>query len=105
MRLILASASPRRAELLRAAGFEFETRAVEVDEAVRLRETPQAYVRRLAMEKSAKAMESVDRDDVIVLAADTAVVIHHENLRKPRGHPPPRGKVRRPVGGTHRKNN
>jgi septum formation protein len=53
VRLILASASPRRAELLRAAGFEFDVVVADVDEAVRLGEVPAAYVRRLAAEKSA----------------------------------------------------
>ena len=57
MRLVLASASPRRAELLRAAGFEFETLVVDVDERVRPGEAPEDYVRRLAMEKSARALE------------------------------------------------
>ena len=55
VRLILASASPRRAELLRSAGLDFETFAVDVDESVRNGEAPDAYVRRLAMEKSARA--------------------------------------------------
>src|SRR5712691_6500745 len=57
MRLVLASASPRRAELLRAAGFEFETMTVDVDERGRPGEAPRDYVRRLAMEKSARAYE------------------------------------------------
>jgi septum formation protein len=55
VRLVLASASPRRAELLRAAGIAFETLVVEIDETVRPGEDPAAYVRRLAMEKSARA--------------------------------------------------
>jgi septum formation protein len=103
---VLASASPRRAELLRAAGLEFETFAVDIDEAIRSGESPQAYVRRLAMEKSARAQEllvgpaeagdyrksrsdwnSVDdrnsRSDVVVIGADTAVVIDGEILGKP----------------------
>jgi septum formation protein len=53
VRLILASASPRRAELLRSAGYEFETVVADVDERVRDGEAPAAYVRRLAAEKSA----------------------------------------------------
>lgn len=57
MRLVLASASPRRAELLRAAGFEFETRTIDLDERIRPGEAPEDYVRRLAMEKSARAIE------------------------------------------------
>src|SRR5213594_2446369 len=109
VRLILASASPRRAELLRTAGFEFEIVAVTVDETVRDGESPAAYVRRLAAEKSAMAMTSVvsgfsrTRDDVegppkgghhiqddirddvpIILGADTTVVVDGEILGKPR---------------------
>jgi septum formation protein len=53
VRLILASASPRRAELLRAAGFDFDTIVADVDEAVRPDESPSTYVRRVAVEKSA----------------------------------------------------
>ena len=53
MRLVLASASPRRAELLRSAGFTFETRAVDVDEGMRAGEAAASYVRRLAAAKSA----------------------------------------------------
>jgi septum formation protein len=56
MRLILASASPRRADLLRAAGYAFETIVTSVDEWQRPGETPSAYVRRLAAEKSAAAL-------------------------------------------------
>ncbi len=56
MRLVLASASPRRAELLRAAGFTFDTIVADVDEQVRPGESPSAYVRRLAAEKSAAVM-------------------------------------------------
>ena len=55
MRLILASASPRRAELLRAAGYLFDTVTVEVDESPREGELPAGYVRRLATEKSVMA--------------------------------------------------
>jgi len=53
MRLILASASPRRAELLRAAGFTFDAFAADVEESIRPGESPSAYVRRLAADKSA----------------------------------------------------
>src|SRR5439155_20451291 len=53
MRLILASASSRRADLLRAAGFDFETVAGDVDESVRPNESPAEYVQRLASDKSA----------------------------------------------------
>ena len=85
MRLILASASPRRAELLRAAGFEFETLVAGVDERVRDGESARAYVRRLAAEKSAAVADVVsDARDAIILAADTAVVVNGAILGKPR---------------------
>lgn len=82
MRLVLASASPRRAALLRAAGFEFDTVVVDVDETVRAGEAPSAYVRRLAAEKSARA--AAVRPGAVILGADTAVVIDGEILGKPR---------------------
>ena len=47
MSLILASASPRRSELLRAAGYDFVVRVADVDEAVRTGESPDSYVRRV----------------------------------------------------------
>jgi septum formation protein len=93
MRLILASASPRRAELLAAAGFAFDVLAVDVDERVRAGERPDVYVRRLAKEKSARALEALvaaavasgsAAEDVCVLGADTSVVIDGEILGKPR---------------------
>src|SRR3954464_5933218 len=57
VRLILASASPRRAELLRAAGYTFGVVVADVDESIRAGETPQTYVRRLAAEKSNAALK------------------------------------------------
>lgn len=88
MRLILASASPRRAELLTQAGYEFETRVADIDERVRNGEAPEEYVRRLAVEKSAAAARSAFADaaghcDRLVLAADTSVVVEGEILGKP----------------------
>ena len=82
MRLILASASPRRAELLRLAGFEFDIIVTDIDERVREGETPAAYVRRLAAEKTAAATALVG-PRAIVLGADTAVVVDGEILGKP----------------------
>src|SRR5262249_7178475 len=57
MRLILASASPRRAELLRAAGYEFDVVPAHVDESLEPGEVPARYVRRLAAAKSAAAQK------------------------------------------------
>ena len=79
--IILASASPRRAELLRAAAIPFETDASDVDETRRPGELPDPYVRRLAEEKArAVAPKHPDR---VVLAADTVVVVDGDVLGKP----------------------
>ena len=120
MRLVLASASPRRAELLRAAGFEFETRTVDLDERVQPGEAPEDYVRRLAMENSARAMEiltglktcatteaGVAQDFspasgwTVVLAADTAVVVDGTILGKPTDDQDVASMVRRLSGRLH----
>jgi septum formation protein len=81
LKLILASRSPRRAELLTAAGFDFTVRAADIDETPRDGEDPRDYVLRLAEEK-ARAVEA--GDDEIVLAADTTVVQGHEIIGKPK---------------------
>jgi septum formation protein len=81
MRLILASASPRRAELLSAAGFAFDVRPVDVDETPMPAEDPAAYVLRLAVLK-AHSCERASEDEVI-LAADTTVVVDGQILAKP----------------------
>jgi septum formation protein len=81
VRLILASASPRRADLLAAAGFTFEVMPIEIDERVELEEAPEAYVSRLALAKA----RAVGRRNPgsIVLGADTAVVADTRILGKP----------------------
>jgi septum formation protein len=102
VRLILASASPRRAELLRSAGYEFETRPVDIDESPKNGETPVAYVERLAMEKSARALLEVSGFiGTIVLGADTAVVVGDEILGKPNGNNGARRMLRRLSGRSH----
>jgi septum formation protein len=77
--LILASSSPRRAELLRAAGISFTIRAASVDESIRPNEPPRDYVARLSREKA----RAVARDDELTLGADTTVVINGEIAGKP----------------------
>lgn len=79
--LILASASPRRAELLRAAGIPFEIDVADLDESVREGDSAGAYVRRLA---AAKAVAVAARHSGrVVLGADTAVVLGGLILGKP----------------------
>jgi len=78
--LVLASQSPRRAEILRQAGIPFTVRAADVDESVLAGENPADYVRRLA---KAKAYAVECNGDETVLGADTTVVIDGEILAKP----------------------
>jgi nucleoside triphosphate pyrophosphatase len=77
--LILASGSPRRAELLRAAGIEFTVRIADVDETILPGESPRDYVLRLSR---AKAL-AVAGEDEILLGADTTVLIEDEIAGKP----------------------
>jgi septum formation protein len=91
--LILASGSPRRRELLTQAGYWFEVRPAEIDESVRVGEEPMGYVTRLAREKAEAvfrlvAGELVDGREmagggVVVLGADTSVVVDGVILGKP----------------------
>ena len=79
--LILASASPRRAELLAAAGIPFEVRPAHIDEGLRAGEDARTYARRVAVDKArAIARQANGRS---VLAADTVVVIDGLVLGKP----------------------
>jgi septum formation protein len=80
LRLVLASASPRRAELLRNAGIRFVVRPAHVKEERRTGEAAADYVRRMAVEK-AEAVEC--GEDELELGADTTVVAGDEILEKP----------------------
>jgi septum formation protein len=107
VRLILASASPRRAELLAAAGFTFEVQATDVDERVLPGDRPEEYVRRLAVEKSARALAMCARPDrsgahdVLVIGADTAVIVDDEILGKPQDAADAERMLRRLSGRSH----
>lgn len=80
-KLILASGSPRRKELLTAAGWEFEAITAGIDESVRPDEDPSAYVQRLAREKAEAVAAKLERG--LVLGADTTVVVDHQILGQP----------------------
>lgn len=104
MRLVLASASPRRAELLAAAGFTFDTLPVDIDESRRPGEPAADYVRRLAAEKTAVAFERAFgrvNQDAVFLGADTAVVVDDDILGKPRDDEDARNMLRRLSGRAH----
>jgi septum formation protein len=96
--LLLASASSRRAELLRAAGFEFEISAANVDERRLPAETPAEYVVRLAREKSRAARRNPGS---FVLGADTIVVVDGRFLGKPASHAEARQMLQMLSGRSH----
>jgi septum formation protein len=81
-RLILASASPRRRELLTQAGYSFDVIPADIDETIRPNEAPTDYVQRLALEK-AQALQALHSSSII-LGADTTVVLNGEILNKPK---------------------
>lgn len=83
MRLILASASPRRAELLTSAGFSFEISPADVDETVHAGEDPRAYALRVAADKAHAVWARCRKSGTVVLGADTVVVSRGEILGKP----------------------
>ena len=80
-RVVLASGSPRRRQLLELIGIEHDVQPANIDESVRPRETPARYAERLAREK-ASVVASRDPDR-ITIAADTTVVLNKKVLGKP----------------------
>lgn len=80
-RIVLASQSPRRAELLRMLGLSFETRPADIDETWRHGEDAVAHAERLAREK---AQAVAARQDDVVIGSDTVVIVDTEVLGKPR---------------------
>src|SRR3982750_75633 len=80
-KLILASGSPRRSEILSAVGWEFEKDVPEIDESILDGESPEEYVVRLARIKAAAVSER--HPGKMVLGADTTVVIEGDIMGKP----------------------
>lgn len=81
-RVVLASGSPRRHDLLNLVGIAHEVRATNIDETMRGRETPRRHAERLAREK-ATAIATRD-PNLITIGADTIVVVNRKVLGKPR---------------------
>ncbi|MCL6481388.1 MAG: Maf family protein [Firmicutes bacterium] len=100
MRLILASASPRRAEILRNAAIAFEVVPATVDESQRIGETPETHVRRLAIAK-VRAVAAGVVPPALVLGADTAVLVDTLMLAKPASAEDARRMLRLLRGRTH----
>jgi septum formation protein len=99
MRLLLASASPRRADLLRAAGYAFDVDPVDVDERRLEGERPAAYVERVARLKAAAG--AARHPGRVVVAADTAVTVDDLVLGKPHDAAEAREMLRRLSGRSH----
>ncbi len=87
--LFLASASPRRAELLGQIAVPFQRVSASIDETPREAEDPAAYVERLALEKAQAGLQQLQQlqqgAGAVVLGADTAVVLDGRILGKPQG--------------------
>src|SRR5690349_12787336 len=98
--LVLASASPRRAELLRAAGIPFDVVPPDVDERQHAGEDAATYVQRLATTKAAHVAKA--HPGRAVLGADTTVVVDGEVLGKPRDAAEAASMLRRLSGRSHR---
>jgi septum formation protein len=102
MKLILASASPRRAEILAAAGIPFEIRTAAVDESRLAGEPPEKMVERLAREKAnAAARVGNFSGPHIILGADTVVLADGEILGKPSDAAAARQMLRKLQGREH----
>ncbi len=100
-RLILASNSPRRRQLLKLAGWEFSVSAADVDESQQPNELPADYVLRLAEAKARAIAVTVSNADQIVLAADTTVVDGSDILGKPKDRGEAITMLKRLRGHTH----
>ena len=102
--LILASQSPRRAELLTQMGLPYEVYVADIDESRLSDEPPSAYVERLALEKCVRGLELAKERSAEFLAAvgaDTIVLLDDEILGKPRGLTEGTAMLRRLSGRTH----
>ncbi len=104
MKLILASASPRRAQILRDAGLRFELARATVSERRKRGETARLLTRRLAQAKAHTVVERLGNElpDAIVIGADTIVEVNGELLGKPQSPRAAREMLMKLGGRTHR---
>ena len=105
--LVLASASPRRRELLAQAGYTFEVRPAHIPEDLLFGEDPIAYVTRLAREKAQAVFEQLaaepsGAEGLVVLGADTTVTVDGHILAKPEDAADAARMLRLLSGRTHR---
>ena len=104
MKLILASASPRRAQILRDAGISFEIARPNVNERRRLGESARVMTRRLAQAKAQVIAKQLGKKPLqaIVIGADTTVQVNDELLGKPKSLAEARMMLKKLSGRTHR---
>lgn len=98
VRLVLASRSPRRSELLSCAGYEFSVAPADVDERIQPGEVAETYVRRMAKDKVARVVGNYP--GAVILGADTVVVVDGDIFGKPLDDEAA-GMLRRLSGRTH----
>ena len=96
-RVILASASPRRRELLQLIGIEHEVRPADIDETYLPGEVPREHALRLAREKAQK----IDARDAVVIGSDTIVIVDGDVLGKPANDADAARMLRRLSGRSH----
>jgi len=96
-RVILASQSPRRRELLTLVGIPHEVRPADIDESYQAGETPRAHAERLAREKA----RTIAMPDAVVIGSDTIVVVDGDVLGKPRDATDGARMLRRLSGRSH----
>jgi septum formation protein len=82
-RLLLASSSPRRSELLRQMAYSFDVVPINLPELVAPGESPTSYVQRVALEKARAGLSTRPDDDVVALGADTEVILDGRIFGKP----------------------
>ena len=85
-KIVLASTSPRRKELLNQLGYEFSTISPDIEELKGERESAEAYVERLSLEKALAGLNAIEggaNNDAIVIGSDTVVVQNGKVLEKP----------------------
>jgi septum formation protein len=96
-RVVLASASPRRRELLALVGIEHDVRPANIDESYLAGETPREHAERLAREKAS----ALELPDAVTIGSDTIVVVDGDVLGKPRDREHAHAMLRRLSGRSH----
>lgn len=99
--LFLASASPRRSELLSQLGVSFETVNAPIEEVALPNEPPLSFVKRMAIEKALSGFQKVDGNRVWVIGGDTLVLFEGKALGKPRNEAEGIRMLKQLSGNTH----